>query len=349
MRLWKFLHSSRIAIEPFKHPGVADRPRGPDANRPVTTLSHVARRDLSVHDTPLTKLRAAGRRARRGARVPHRPVLRVPLPEGDPAVPGPRRLVRTRSARTSGRRGRLLTARRDGRIVGVARLGPARAATPIPAPPRSPRRSARSTRLYRIPTALREGTALPHRDREGAPERGPLVPPAARVRPRAPAHRRRRRAHGGRRSRECDDEGVAAYLETQNEDNLAYYRGSASRSVDAPVPRARRAAAVGAAPRAARRRGRLTWRSPPRSSRGRSPGVALDQATDVAVRAFDDDPFFSYLFPRPRQRHRSVGRLHRAVISHLAPVAITRTALLDGKVVGRRAVGPARASGRTRR
>ncbi len=63
-------------------------------------------------------------------------------------------------------------------------------------------------------------------------------------------------------------------------------------------------------------------------------GVALDQATDVAVRAFDDDPFFSYLFPRPKQRHRSVGRLHRAVISHLGPIAITRTALLDGKVAG---------------
>ncbi len=63
-------------------------------------------------------------------------------------------------------------------------------------------------------------------------------------------------------------------------------------------------------------------------------GVALDQATDVAVRAFDDDPFFSYLFPSQRQRHRSVGRLHRTVISHLAPIAITRTALLDGKVAG---------------
>jgi Acetyltransferase (GNAT) domain len=63
-------------------------------------------------------------------------------------------------------------------------------------------------------------------------------------------------------------------------------------------------------------------------------GVALDQATDVAVRAFDDDPFFSYLFPRERQRHRSVGLLHRAVMSHLGPIAVTRTALLGGKVAG---------------
>jgi GNAT superfamily N-acetyltransferase len=67
---------------------------------------------------------------------------------------------------------------------------------------------------------------------------------------------------------------------------------------------------------------------------GRLAGVALDQATDVAVRAFDDDPFFSYLFPKTRQRHRSVGLLHRYVMSHLGAIAVTRTALLDGKVVG---------------
>ena len=63
-------------------------------------------------------------------------------------------------------------------------------------------------------------------------------------------------------------------------------------------------------------------------------GTALDQAVDVAVRAFDDDPFFSYLFPKTEQRHRSVGRLHRAVMVHLASLATTRSAVLDGTVVG---------------
>jgi GNAT superfamily N-acetyltransferase len=63
-------------------------------------------------------------------------------------------------------------------------------------------------------------------------------------------------------------------------------------------------------------------------------GSALDQATDVAVRAFDDDPFFAYLFPQPDRRHRSVGRLHRTVMVQLAGVAVTRSARIDGKVVG---------------
>ena len=78
----------------------------------------------------------------------------------------------------------------------------------------------------------------------------------------------------------------------------------------------------------------LTVALAPEVVEGPLAGVALDQATDVAVRAFDDDPFFSYLFPKTRQRHRSVGLLHRAVMSHLGPIAVTRTALLDGKVVG---------------
>jgi len=63
-------------------------------------------------------------------------------------------------------------------------------------------------------------------------------------------------------------------------------------------------------------------------------GDDLDQATAVAVRAFDDDPFFSYLFPDPDRRHRSVGQLHRAVIHQLGPHATTRTAYVDDKVAG---------------
>jgi GNAT superfamily N-acetyltransferase len=63
-------------------------------------------------------------------------------------------------------------------------------------------------------------------------------------------------------------------------------------------------------------------------------GAALDQAVNVAVRAFDDDPFFSYLFPKPDQRHRSVGKLHRTVMLHLAKLAVTRAAVRAGEVVG---------------
>jgi GNAT superfamily N-acetyltransferase len=63
-------------------------------------------------------------------------------------------------------------------------------------------------------------------------------------------------------------------------------------------------------------------------------GGALDEAVGVAVRAFDDDPFFSYLFPKPAHRHRSVARLHHAVLVSLAKLATTRSAVLGGRVVG---------------
>jgi GNAT superfamily N-acetyltransferase len=72
----------------------------------------------------------------------------------------------------------------------------------------------------------------------------------------------------------------------------------------------------------------------PEVAEGPLRGAHLDQATDIAVRAFDDDPFFSYLFPDPDQRHRAVGRLHRSVLHQLGGHATTRTAFLDGKVVG---------------
>ena len=63
-------------------------------------------------------------------------------------------------------------------------------------------------------------------------------------------------------------------------------------------------------------------------------GTQLEEAVQVAVRAFDDDPFFEYLFPGESQRHRAVAILHRTVLRHVATVGVTRTATVEGRVAG---------------
>lgn len=63
-------------------------------------------------------------------------------------------------------------------------------------------------------------------------------------------------------------------------------------------------------------------------------GVHLEEAVEVSVRAFGDDPFFEFLFPNAATRDRSVAILHRAVLREVAAIGVTRTALLDGHVVG---------------
>ncbi len=63
-------------------------------------------------------------------------------------------------------------------------------------------------------------------------------------------------------------------------------------------------------------------------------GAQLEEAVQISVRAFDDDPFFQYLFPSESQRHRSVAMLHRTVLRHVATVGVTRTASIDGKIAG---------------
>jgi len=69
-------------------------------------------------------------------------------------------------------------------------------------------------------------------------------------------------------------------------------------------------------------------------SEGSLKGDQLEEAVQVAVRAFDDDAFFGYLFPGEAQRHRSVAILHRTVLRHVASVGTTRTAFIDGKIAG---------------
>ena len=69
-------------------------------------------------------------------------------------------------------------------------------------------------------------------------------------------------------------------------------------------------------------------------SEGSLKGDQLEEAVQVSVRAFDDDPFFEYLFPGEAQRHRSVATLHRTVLRHVAAVGVTRTAFVDDRIAG---------------
>jgi GNAT superfamily N-acetyltransferase len=63
-------------------------------------------------------------------------------------------------------------------------------------------------------------------------------------------------------------------------------------------------------------------------------GSRLEEAVGVAVRAFSDDPFFGFLFPEEAHRERAIARLHRGVLTDVAALGTTRTAILDGHVVG---------------
>jgi GNAT superfamily N-acetyltransferase len=63
-------------------------------------------------------------------------------------------------------------------------------------------------------------------------------------------------------------------------------------------------------------------------------GTALEEAVGVSIRAFQDDPFFEFLFPKDASRDRSIGILHRVVLQKVATIGVTRTALVDGHVVG---------------
>jgi GNAT superfamily N-acetyltransferase len=63
-------------------------------------------------------------------------------------------------------------------------------------------------------------------------------------------------------------------------------------------------------------------------------GTQLEEAVEVSVRAFSDDPFFEFLFPKPESRDKSVAILHRVVLRQVARTGVTRTALVDGHVVG---------------
>jgi GNAT superfamily N-acetyltransferase len=61
----------------------------------------------------------------------------------------------------------------------------------------------------------------------------------------------------------------------------------------------------------------------------------LDDAAAVAARAFQFDPFFEFLSPRPLLRARGLGLYWRAVISNLGPRAhVLGARRPDGRLVG---------------
>ncbi len=72
----------------------------------------------------------------------------------------------------------------------------------------------------------------------------------------------------------------------------------------------------------------------PQLKEGLLTGRHLDEAVEVSVRAFEDDPFFRYLFPDDATRPKGIAVLHRVVLRHVAPLGVTRTAYVDGHVKG---------------
>jgi hypothetical protein len=61
----------------------------------------------------------------------------------------------------------------------------------------------------------------------------------------------------------------------------------------------------------------------------------LDHAAAVAARAFQFDPFFEFLSPRPLLRARGLGIYWRAVIANLGPGArVLAARRADGRLAG---------------
>ena len=297
----------------FMHQATPSRPRLRSSRPDDGTLSPVARRGRvdprrTAHQaascrTPRWSPRAPSTRTRSSSSSP---------PRRDRCARGASR-SRPTDLRAPRAEGTLLTARRDGRIVGVGAWVAARRLPLSRVRPRSPRCSARCARCTgsraRSLKGLRYLTAIekahpkeelwylqllacdPEHQRSGVGA-ALLEGTLARATPTASPRTSRPRTRTTSRTT----------------------RGSASSVVDAPDPCARRAAAVGAAPRAARERARPDGAHRPRSWRARCAGVALDQAVGGRRPRVRRRPVLLVPVPQaPSQRHRSVGRLHRAV------------------------------------
>ena len=174
-----------------------------------------------MRDGPLTKLEAQDAALVAAHAFQNDPFFEFLAPK---AVPRARGLALWSNAICShlAPKGLLLSARRDGRIVGVGAWIPP-GAYPFPASTQVAQTLGALRALYRMPSAVPRGlrylTAM-----EKAHPKGELW--YLQLLACAPEHQR---TGVGAALMEgvlerCDTEGVPSYLETQNEDNLAYYR-----------------------------------------------------------------------------------------------------------------------------
>jgi len=180
----------------------------------------VARRELSVHDTPLTKLELQDA-ALVSAHAFHTDPFFEFLSPG--AIQRSQGLVIWSHSICAhlGPKGTLLTARREGRIVGVGAWVPP-GGYPYPASTQVAQMLGALHALYRTPTALVKGLRYLTAIEKAHPKEDLWYLQLLAC---APEHQRTGVGVSlmeGSLSR-ADDDGVAAYLETQNEDNLAYY------------------------------------------------------------------------------------------------------------------------------
>ena len=121
-----------------------------------------------------------------------------------------------------GPRGQLVTARRDGRVVGVAAWVPP-GAYPYPAATQVAQLLGALHALYRTPSALARGVKYLQAIDKAHPKEELWY---LQLLATDPEHQRSGigTALLGDVLASCDRDGVASYLETQKEDNLAYYR-----------------------------------------------------------------------------------------------------------------------------
>jgi GNAT superfamily N-acetyltransferase len=184
------------------------------------TLSHVAARDVSVHDAPLTKLELQDAALVSAHAFHTDPFFEFLSPR---AIPRARGLVLWSHSICAhlGPTGSLLTARRDGRIVGVGAWVPP-GGYPYPASTQLAQTLGALHALYRIPSAMVKGLRYLTAIEKAHPKEDLWYLQLLAC---APEHQRTgvgaALLHGT--LARADDEGVPAYLETQNEDNLAYY------------------------------------------------------------------------------------------------------------------------------